>query len=275
VPDVAKPGRMNWLERRITPATFSPSACGRGQGEGAVPDVATPGRMNWLQRQLTLPAFSPSPWRRGQGEGAVRDVATPNHVERRVALAGLGAALIARSAQSAERAGEVQSARGECYALTAAARRSLAVAATVFIGDSVGTGPQSALALRLGQATNVRLGSEARLRIDRFVINAGGTLVLERGAILCEHDAKASGNEMNILSPFGLIAVRGTRVWGGPSNGVFGVFVEYGAVTVTGRRKTVLVVSGFGTNIAYPGDEPTAPAPWGAARIKSALDSVM
>ena len=198
-----------------------------------------------------------------------------NRVERRVALAGLGAALIATRAQSAERAGEVQSARGDCYALTAAARRSLAAAAAVFIGDSVGTGPQSALALHLGEATDVHLGSEARLRIDRFIVNAGGTLVLERGAMLYEHDSKAPGNETNILSPFGLIAVRGTRLWGGPSNGVFGVFVQQGAAAVTGRQKTVLVVSGFGTNIAYPGAEPTAPAPWGAARIKSALDSVM
>ena len=196
-------------------------------------------------------------------------------MERRVALVGLGATLIAKRSQSAERAGEVQSARGECYALAGDARRSLAPTAAVFIGDSVGTGSQSALGLRLGEATNVRLGPDAELRIDRFIVNAGGTLVLERGAMLCDHDARASGHEMNILSPFGLIAVRGTRVWGGPSNGVFGVFVQSGAVTVTGRRKTVLVVSGFGTNIAHPGDEPTNPAPWGAARVKSALDSVM
>jgi hypothetical protein len=93
--------------------------------------------------------------------------------------------------------------------------------------------------------------------------------------MLYEHDSKASGNEMNILSPFGLIAVRGTRLWGGPSNGVFGVFVQQGAATVTGRRKTVLLVAGQGTDIASPGAEPSAPHPWGAARIKSALDSVM
>jgi hypothetical protein len=196
-------------------------------------------------------------------------------MERRAALAGLGAALVATCAQAAERAGEVQSARGECYAVTAATRRSLTPAAEVFIGDSVGTGPQSALALRLGEATNLRLGSEAQLRIDRFIINAGGTLVLERGAMLYQHDPKAPGNETNILSPFGLIAVRGTRIWGGPSNGVFGVFVQQGAATVTGRQKTVLVISGFGTDIAYPGAEPSAPHPWGAGRIKTALDSVM
>jgi hypothetical protein len=196
-------------------------------------------------------------------------------VERRVALAGLGAVLIVACAQAAEHAGEVQSARGECYAVTAATRRNLAPAAEVFIGDSVGTGVQSALALRLGEATNLRLGSETRLRIDRFIVNAGGTLVLERGAMLYQHDPKAPAGETNILSPFGLIAVRGTRIWGGPSNGVFGVFVQEGAATVTGRRKTVLVVSGLGTDIPYPGAEPTAPHPWGAARIKSALDSVM
>ncbi len=196
-------------------------------------------------------------------------------VERRVALAGLSAALIGGRAQAAERAGEVQSARGECYAVTAAARRSLTPSAAVFIGDAVGTGVQSALALRLGEATDLRLGPEARLRIDRFIVNAGGTLVLERGAILYEHDPKTSGDETNILSPFGLIAVRGTRVWGGPSNSVFGVFVQQGAVTVTGRQKTVLVVAGLGTDIAYPGAEPSDPHPWGAARIKSALDSVM
>jgi hypothetical protein len=196
-------------------------------------------------------------------------------VERRLALAGLGFALVGVRTWAAERAGEVQSARGECYAVTAATRRSLTPAAAVFIGDAVGTGVQSALALRLGEATNLRLGPEARLRIDRFIVNAGGTLVLERGAMLYEHDPKAPGNETNILSPFGLIAVRGTRLWGGPSNGVFGVFVQEGAVTVTGRQKTVLVVSGLGTDIAYPGAEPSMPHPWGAARIKSALDSVM
>jgi hypothetical protein len=196
-------------------------------------------------------------------------------MQRRAALAGLSAALIATFARAAERAGEVQSARGECYAVTAATRRSLSPAAEVFIGDSVGTGVQSALALHLGEATNLRLGPEARLRIDRFIVSAGGTLVLERGAMLYQHDAKAPGNETNILSPFGLIAVRGTRLWGGPSNGVFGVFVQQGAATVTGRQKTVLVVSGLGTDIAYPGAEPSAPHPWGAARIKTALDSVM
>jgi len=181
---------------------------------------------------------------------------------------------LAPRASAAEPAGEVASSRGDCYALTAAARRDLTPATAVFVGDAVGTGAQSALGLRLGTATEVRLGAEARLRIDRFLVNAGGTLVLERGAMLYDHDAANGPSEVGVRGAFGLIAVRGTRFFAGPSNGVFGVFVFHGAVTVMGRRSAVQVVSGYGTDIAQPGAEPTLPHEWGKARIDAAMTSV-
>jgi hypothetical protein len=183
-------------------------------------------------------------------------------------------ATAAAPAGAMETAGAVETARGECYALTAAARRDLTPAAEVFVGDAVGTGTQSALGLRLGAATQVKLGAEARLRIDRFLVNAGGVLVLDRGGMLYDHNAKDGPSDLTVRSPFGLVAVRGTRFFAGPSNGVFGVFVEHGAVSVIGVRTAVQLVSGLGTNIERPGAEPTPPAPWGAARIASALASV-
>jgi ferric-dicitrate binding protein FerR (iron transport regulator) len=97
--------------------------------------------------------------------------------------------------------------------------------------------------------------------------------MLDRGPLFYTHDAGNTA-EMTVRSPFGLIAVRGTRCFAGPSNGVFGVFVERGAVMVIGRNTGVLVTDGQGTNIAHPGDEPAAPAPWGAARIAAAMASV-
>ena len=195
--------------------------------------------------------------------------------ERRALLASLISALVAQPARAADRAGEVQSSRGECFALSATSRRALTPTAAVFIGDTVVTGVQSALALHLGTATEVR-GQQARLRIDRFLINAGGTLVLEQGGMLLDHDtAKAGAANITVRSPFGLIAVRGTRFFAGPSNGVFGVFVERGAVLVVGVNQAVLVESGMGTNIAQPGAEPSGPAPWGAARVAAAMASVM
>jgi hypothetical protein len=175
---------------------------------------------------------------------------------------------------AAEPAGAVESSRGECYAETAATRRPLSPAAEIFIGDAVSTGAQSALSLQLGTATNVKIGAEARLRIDRFLVNAGGVLILENGGMLYDHDPLGGPNETTVRSPFGLVAVRGTRFFAGPSNGVFGVFVERGAVTVVGIRIALLVTSGLGTNIARPGAEPTSPSAWSAARIASAMASV-
>ncbi len=92
--------------------------------------------------------------------------------------------------------------------------------------------------------------------------------------MLYDHDSNAGPSDVTVRGPFGLVAVRGTRFFAGPSNGVFGVFVERGAVTVVGVNTAVQLVAGQGTNIAHPGDEPTAPAQWGAARIASAMASV-
>lgn len=195
-----------------------------------------------------------------------------NRVERRAVLTSLVATCCyGRAAAAAEAAGEVRSARGECYAQTGAGRRPLMPAGAVFIGDAVGTGVEAALGLHLGQTTELRLGAESRLRIDRFLVNAGGILVLERGALLYDHDASAGSTDMAVRTPFGLLAVRGTRFFAGPSNGVFGVFVERGAVTVVGVNTAVLVTDGQGTDIARPGAEPTPPHLWGAARIAAAM----
>src|SRR5205807_1231359 len=94
----------------------------------------------------------------------LRSCAMSCRIPRRLFFGGLVAAWAAapRAVPAAQPAGAVETARGECYALAAAARRDLAPASEVFVGDAVGTGPQSALALQLGTATPVKLGAEAR-----------------------------------------------------------------------------------------------------------------
>ncbi len=104
-----------------------------------------------------------------------------NRLKRRSVLTALAAVCgggVARAFAS-ESAGAVETSRGECYAQSSQARRTLAPAAAVFVGDAVGTGVQSALhRCSSSAATEVKLGAEAQLRIDRFVMNAGGVLVL-------------------------------------------------------------------------------------------------
>ncbi|MBK1662204.1 FecR family protein, partial [Paracraurococcus ruber] len=172
--------------------------------------------------------------------------------------------------------GRVEDMRGEATAEAGGTRRALAPAMPVFDGDLVATGEEARVRLRLAEAIEVLLGGGVRLRIDRFLARRGGTLVLERGAALVDRAARggAPPPDLTVRGPFGLIAVRGTRFFAGPSNGAFGVFVERGAVLLVGGDQGVEVLPGFGADVAQPGAAPTAPVRWGQARIAAALASV-
>ena len=45
---------------------------------------------------------------------------------------------------------------------------------------------RSRAALQLGRDTSLRLGANARVRIDRFIVSAGGVLTLEAGPLLLD-----------------------------------------------------------------------------------------
>ncbi len=183
-------------------------------------------------------------------------------------LAGIS---LGRSALAS--AGNVISLRGEASAETAGQRRALSVGAGVDVGDLVSTGAESRLALDLGNRTTLRLGANTRIKIDRFMIGAGGDFELMDGVIMYEHKG-SKPQPSQFRSPYGLIAVRGTRFYAGPSKGVFGVLVGSGQVEVTAGGQTVVVGPQYGTDIATPGAAPTAPGEWKYPRVKAMIDSV-
>ena len=193
-------------------------------------------------------------------------------VSRRILLGGALASIWTTAAHAAA-SGSVVNVVGQGFAEREAVRHRLAPKAEVFVGDLVGTGAGSRLTMQLGKATQLKLGARARMRIDRFIWDAGGVLELESGAMAFDGPPRHN-REITVRSPFALIAVRGTRFFAGPSNGVFGVFVERGSVQVTGAGKTVDVTAGMGSNIAKPGARPSDPAVWGQQRIRQAFASV-
>jgi len=198
----------------------------------------------------------------------------------RRSLFGLGAAALAlvmprrAGAQSAEQAGLIEDVNGQGFAETGLARRALTREAPVFIADRVRTGEASRMTLQLGRRTRVRLGELARVTIDRYLVDAGGEITLEAGAMLFDRPSGAPPAPMQVRSSFGLIAVRGTRFFAGPSGGVFGVFVQRGRVVVSGGGQQVTLQQGQGTDIRYPGAAPTPPNTWGDGRVRAALASV-
>jgi hypothetical protein len=186
------------------------------------------------------------------------------------------AVLIPRAAHAepAQPVGSVEDVKGEAFVEAQAARRSLDKAAPLFINDLVGTGPDSRLTLQLGKDTTLRVGPQARLTIDRLLVNAGGEITLQSGPILFDRPLGSAPARMQVRSSFGLLAVRGTRFFAGPSANVFGVFVERGSVAVAAAGVRVVLRANQGTNIARPGAAPTPPAPWRPERVRAALDSV-
>lgn len=193
-----------------------------------------------------------------------------------LALAALALSFHAPAAAEGETAGLVENMRGEGFAeANSGPRRLLAPRAAVYINDQVGTGPASRLTIQLGGQTRVHLGERARLTIDRYLVAAGGELRLEAGPILLDRAPGAAQPTLEIKSPFALIAIRGTRVFAGPSRGVFGVFVERGTVSVRAGGQEVLLAAGEGTDIRRPGDPPAPPLRWGQDRRREALASVL
>jgi ferric-dicitrate binding protein FerR (iron transport regulator) len=187
---------------------------------------------------------------------------------RQVILAG-GAALMPGAAFAAVDAGIVERAVGLARAGTP--QRDLVAAARVFVGDVVRTGPDSLLAMMLGGQTHVFMGPETELTIDRYTAEAGGELVLGQGALLFDRDEAAEKSPVSLSTAFGLIAVRGTQFFAGPSNGKFGVFVGRGEVRFAAVGAEVVLTAGFGSEVAVAGDAPSPPAQWGQARIDVAF----
>ena len=169
-------------------------------------------------------------------------------------------------------AGLVEEVSGSAAASGAEGRRNLTARDDIFIGDDVTTAAGSRARLALGHDTIIRLGENAALLIDKYLVDAGGTLDVGGGAILL--DKSPSEGPVRLKGAFGLIIVRGTRVFAGPSNGVIGVFVAHGTVTLRSGGRTVTLSDGEGSDIAAPGAKPTPPKMWGAARVEAALASV-
>lgn len=186
----------------------------------------------------------------------------------------LPAGLAPAGAFAADPAGMVEALAGEGQADRDGRTIALAAGAPLFVGDTILTGDAARLAMRLGRATQVRLGARTRLRIDRFLVDRGGVFTLGGGAMLYDRPEGAGAPDAQVETPYGRLVVRGTRFFAGPEEGGFGVFVARGAVRVTGGDASVDLGPGQGTDIRAPGAAPTPARTWSEGRIRAALAQV-
>lgn len=171
-------------------------------------------------------------------------------------------------AWAAAEAGAVEQMRGSATAEIDGKRRELRPKETVYFGDMISTGARSLLVMQLGPRTTLKLGAEAKVRIDSYMTDAGGVFDLVSGPLMFDRSGPKAAGDIQFRNAYGLIAVRGTRFYAGMSRGRFAVLVGTGRVDVTGGGKTVSLGPQQGTDFVRPGAAPSAAATWSPGRAR-------
>ncbi len=135
--------------------------------------------------------------------------------------------LVLEAAIAQDQAGVSAAVRGEVQFVAAARPRSavigrkLASGEPIFMGDRIGTGPESSLQLMLLDETTLSIGPGSSVTVDNFVYDparAGGKVTLDvaRGAFrfISGRIARDEPRNVEIRTPAGTIGIRGTIVVG-------------------------------------------------------------
>lgn len=198
-------------------------------------------------------------------------------IDRRLFLTlsgGLAAYSIPGPAGAVDPSGLIATLVGKASARGADVERVLAQGGQVQVGELLQTSAESRLSVKFGPRTVINLGPSTKLRIEKYLADAGGEFELVEGSIYYEHPRRFTDAPQKtvVRSPYGLLAVRGTKFFAGPSqDDEFAVFVAEGRVDVIAEGDTVVLHPGFGSGIRRRGSKPSKAAKWPPARVSQAL----
>ena len=159
----------------------------------------------------------------------------------------------------------------------------MGVGAIVYIGDTIKTGSNGHIEMRMLDQATITLGGNSEFKIEDHLFDrekgigkvvmsiAARTFKAISGGILSLQKSSFALN-----SPVATIGIRGTELWGGPINGVYEIALLKGKVIIienTGGRVKI-TQPGFGTRVIGPNVAPTAPVQWAPAKLQRAIDTV-
>jgi hypothetical protein len=194
-----------------------------------------------------------------------------------LALPGGGDAV----AESAPDVGSAQKVMPRAGATLNGEQQDLAAGSVIHRDEALWTGAGGGVEIGFLDGSVVRIGENARLVLDDFVLPENGTasLILRSvsgalrfagGAI--DHSASNGSKDgtVKIVTPIATMVVRGTDFFAGPIDGAYGVFVFHGRVQVATSGGSVSLNDGEGTSMSRSSDAPSPVKRWGAAKIKRA-----
>jgi hypothetical protein len=148
--------------------------------------------------------------------------------------------------------------------------------------DEIKSGTDARVEIVFKDGTKLNIGANCHIVIDEFLFdpdNNIGIAILRalQGPFrfITGHIGKIPEPQIVVQSRFGVIGVRGTDFWAGPSRGVYGVLLLDGSISVTnpmGQR--ILTTAGTGVNLSGNNVPPGEVTVWGVERAQEALAAV-
>jgi hypothetical protein len=202
----------------------------------------------------------------------MRSIAMPTpspRITRRLALAAPLALGLASRVGADAAIGTLMDMVGSGSVTRSGRQSPLRLGAGLNEGDLVTTGAETLAHLVLMTETNLNIGPDSSVMLDRYLADMGGTITIG-GAMVFDRDESLGPVELTFQTEFGQIGVRGTRFFFGPSKGTAAVFVSRGRVDVSNEGVTRRLRAGDGVDMAA-GQPPSAVARWGQPRIDAAF----
>ncbi len=172
--------------------------------------------------------------------------------------------------------GEVTRTQANVTGELAGQRRDLQKALPVFSEEVVTTGSLARAGVRFKDGSQLTMGAQARVVLDRFVFDAsgGGAISLLKGAMRFTSGIAAK-KDFRIVTPVAVIGIRGTDFWVGQIDGAYGVLLLKGEVEVTNDGGSVTLDEPLqGTLIFSQNAAPEDPSLWPGERRARALAGI-
>lgn len=181
-----------------------------------------------------------------------------------------------------ENVGSVSRARGLSYAVQDGALRELAPGALIGRKDVLKTGPGARLELLLLDETQLTLGENAVLSVERYDLGrkeGSALLRLSKGVFraVTSRLEGVRGGGLEIVTPLATIGIRGTDFWGGldEKDGLSVLLISGKGVYVFNDGGRTEITRPFeGVSVRSPSAPPPSPSLWSPERRQRALKTV-
>lgn len=159
---------------------------------------------------------------------------------------------------------------------------ALSEGAAIHEDDEVKSAEGTKIEITFKDGTKLTIGENSTLVIEEYLYNpkdSVGRILLDavQGPFrfISGGIGKMKDKRAEVKTSSATIGIRGTDFWGGPSAGVYGIFLIEGVIVVRNAEGgRILTVPGTGVNLTGANNQPGEVSAWGQSRVDEAFSTV-